>query len=65
MSEKPKLPPYIKALNIAMIIVLLAICGLVAALTWKSKDLGWSLPSADSETSYSSSLTSSEEQEPV
>lgn len=46
MSDRPKLPPYIKVLNIIMIVIILAICGLAFALTWTSKDLGWELPTA-------------------
>lgn len=46
MSDRPKLPPYIKVLNIIMIVIILAICGLAFALTWTSKDLGWALPTA-------------------
>lgn len=44
MSDRPKLPPYIKVINIIMIVIILAICGLAFALTWTSKDLGWALP---------------------
>ncbi len=47
MSERQKLPRYIVVLNIIMIAILLAICGLIFALALNSKDLGWSVPSAD------------------
>ncbi|MGN1341288.1 MAG: hypothetical protein ACI4WS_13425 [Oscillospiraceae bacterium] len=46
MSDKPKLPKYIVVLNIIMIVIILAICGLAFALTWSSKDLGWTVPTA-------------------
>ena len=46
MSDRPKLPKYIVVLNIIMIVIILAICGLVFALTWSSKDLGWTVPTA-------------------
>lgn len=51
MSDRPKLPPYIKVLNIIMIVIILAICGLAFALTWTSKDLGWALPTASDNAS--------------
>ncbi len=57
MSDRPKLPPYIKVLNIIMIVIILAICGLAFALTWTSKDLGWALPTA-SDNSASESADS-------
>ena len=44
MSDRPKLPKHIVVLNIIMIVIILAICGLVFALTWSSKDLGWTVP---------------------
>ena len=56
MSDRPKLPKYIVVLNIIMIVIILAICGLVFALTWSSKDLGWSVPTA-SENSVSAVQT--------
>lgn len=46
MSDRPKLPKYIVVLNIIMIVIILAICGLIFALTWSAKDLGWSVPTA-------------------
>lgn len=46
MSERQKLPRYIVVLNIVMVVILLAICGLIFALAINSKDLGWSVPSA-------------------
>ena len=55
MSDRPKLPPYIKVLNIIMIVIILAICGLAFALTWTSKDLGWALPTASDVVSADSS----------
>ena len=55
MSDRPKLPPYIKVLNIIMIVIILAICGLAFALTWTSKDLGWALPTASDGVSADSS----------
>lgn len=51
MSDRPKLPPYIKVLNIIMIVIIIAICGLAFALTWTSKDLGWALPTASDNAS--------------
>ncbi len=60
MSDRQKLPPYIVALNIIMIVILLAICGLIFALTLSSKDLGWSLPTADGD-SEAISLSASDE----
>lgn len=48
MSDRQKLPPYIVTLNIIMIVLLLAICGLIFALTISSKDLGWDVPTPDS-----------------
>ena len=47
MSDRQKLPPYIIALNIIMIVIFLGICGLVFALTMSAKDLGWDLPTPD------------------
>lgn len=44
---RQKLPPYITALNIIMIVIFLAICGLIFALTMSAKDLGWSVPTPD------------------
>lgn len=44
MSERQRLPRYIVVLNIIMVIIILAICGLAFALTWTSKDLGWTVP---------------------
>lgn len=46
MSERQRLPRYIVVLNIIMVIIILAICGLAFALTWTSKDIGWTVPSA-------------------
>lgn len=54
MSERQKLPPYIKALNIIMIVILLAICALIFALTMQAKDLGWDIPSASGNSQVSS-----------
>lgn len=51
MSDRQKLPRYIVVLNIAMIVILLAICALIFALTLSSKELGWALPTADSQSS--------------
>ncbi len=45
MSERQRLPRYIVVLNIIMVIIILAICGLAFALTWTSKDIGWTVPS--------------------
>ncbi len=61
MSDRQKIPPYITALNIVMIVILLAICGLIFALTMASKELGWSLPTADNSTSVSQSAGTQEE----
>ena len=47
MSERQKLPKYIVVLNVIMIVLLLAICGLIFALTMSAKDLGWDLPTPD------------------
>lgn len=44
---RQKLPPYIITLNIIMIVIFLAICGLIFALTMYAKDLGWSVPAPD------------------
>ena len=46
MSDRPKMPKYIVVLNIIMIVIILVICGLVFALTWSSKNLGWTVPTA-------------------
>ena len=51
MSDRQKLPPYIVALNIIMIVIFLAICGLIFALTMSAKELGWSIPTADDNSS--------------
>ena len=40
MSEKPKLPGYIIALNIAMIVIVIAICALVVSLVYSPAILG-------------------------
>lgn len=48
MSDRPKLPKSIVVLNIIMIVIILAICALAVALFVQSKDLGWSLPTAES-----------------
>lgn len=61
MSDRQKIPPYITALNIVMIVILLAICGLIFALTMASKELGWNLPTADDSTSVSQSAGTQEE----
>ena len=53
MSDRPKLPKYIVVLNIIMIVIILAICGLVVALTWSAKDLGWTVPTAPDSSSAS------------
>lgn len=58
MSDRQKLPPYIVALNIVMIVIFLGICGLVFALTMSAKDLGWELPTPDdSSAALSESIT--------
>lgn len=54
MSERQKLPRYIVVLNIIMIVLLLAICALVFALTMSSKDLGWELPTAGDQSASAS-----------
>lgn len=59
MSDRPKLPKYIVVLNIIMIVIILAICGLVFALTWSSKDLGWTVP-----TSQDNSVSAAQTTEP-
>lgn len=61
MSERQKLPRYIVVLNIVMVVILLAICGLIFALAINSKDLGWSVPSASA--SDSSEVSSQSEPE--
>lgn len=53
MSGRQKLPTYIVVLNIIMVVILLAICGLVFALTMASKDIGWDLPVPDSTSEVS------------
>lgn len=57
MSDRQKLPPYIVTLNIIMIVLLLAICGLIFALTMSSKDLGWDIPTPDSGSASVSQTT--------
>ncbi len=47
MSERQKLPKYIVVLNIIMIVLLLAICGLIFTLAMSAKNLGWDLPTPD------------------
>ncbi len=48
MSDRPKLPKSIVVLNIIMLVIILAVCALVVALTIQSQKLGWSLPLPDS-----------------
>lgn len=57
MAGRQKLPPYIVALNIIMIVILLAICGLIFALTMFAKDLGWSVPTPDDNSTPVSSVS--------
>ncbi len=56
MSERKKLPGYIVGLNIAMIVILLAICALIFALSMSAKELGWGLPTADSQSASASQI---------
>lgn len=57
MSNRPKLPPYIKTLNLIMAAIIVVICALIFALVWSSKDLGWDLPTA-SDNSVTAEVTS-------
>ena len=55
MADRPKLPKSIVVLNIIMIVIILAICGLIVMLTIQSKELGWALPTADSSSAAETS----------
>lgn len=57
MSERHKLPGYIIGLNIAMAVIFLAICALIFALSMSAKELGWGLPTADSQSAAASQIT--------
>lgn len=46
MSEKPKLPGYIIALNVAMIVIIIAICALVVSLVYSPAILGEQMTAA-------------------